>query len=67
MHEFKHRHNKSQALTGYGVKDPLLIGQTVLVLNFRSGDKSLEDQCGRGHPSVIDNKHLKILIRKNPS
>jgi len=32
---------------------------------FRNGDESLEDKV-RGHPSVVDNDELKVLIEANP-
>jgi len=33
---------------------------------FRSGDTSLEEDEGRGRPSLVDNDHLKELVEENP-
>ena len=33
---------------------------------FRYGDKSFEDEDGRGWSTVVDNEHLKALIEANP-
>ncbi|XP_078053733.1 histone-lysine N-methyltransferase SETMAR-like [Augochlora pura] len=33
---------------------------------FRSGDKSLEDEDGRGRPSLVDNDQLKALVEADP-
>ena len=33
---------------------------------FCNGDESLEDEDGRGRPTVVDNKHLKALIEFDP-
>ncbi|CAK9826443.1 Histone-lysine N-methyltransferase SETMAR [Anthophora retusa] len=33
---------------------------------FRSGDESLEDEDGRGRPSLVDNDQLKALVEADP-
>ena len=37
-----------------------------LFTRFRSGDTSLEEDEGRGRPSLVDNNHLKELVEENP-
>lgn len=51
-------------LSGHGVKDLLAIAK--YGAGFFSGDTRLEDQGGRGYPSVFDNKHLKRLVEQPP-
>lgn len=34
---------------------------------FRQGDETLEDEEGRGRPSVLDNSQLKKIIEADPS
>ena len=33
---------------------------------FRSGDESLEDEEGRGRPSILDNENLRVIVEQNP-
>lgn len=34
---------------------------------FRQGDESLEDDKGRGRPSLVDDEQLRAIVSANPS
>ena len=70
LHEFKLGNNASQTTAninrawGKGTTSNRTVRRWFQ--KFRNGDESLEDEEGRGLPSILHNENLRVIVEQNP-
>ena len=70
LHEFKLGHNAAEThrniIKAWGSDTTSERTVQRWFDKFRSGDTSLEEETGRGRPSLVENDQLKALVEEKP-